>query len=90
MKAKCIFIHGDFKNIQGLLEKIQGLFNDIPQISNFQGLFKNTCLSNITIPHPHPTLKKENKFKPRVNVSHNTCNITNCSLIDLETYPEVG
>ena len=82
------FIKGAFKNIQGFLGKIQGLFKDISQIYNFQGLFKDTCLSHITIPHPHryphPTLKKENKFKPRVNVNHNTSNITNCSLIDLK------
>ena len=38
--TKVIFIQGAFKNIQGLLWKIQGLFKDIPQICNFQGLFK--------------------------------------------------
>ena len=38
--TKVIFIQGAFKNIQGLLWKIQGLFQDIPQICNFQGLFK--------------------------------------------------
>ena len=32
---KAIFIQGAFKNIQGLLGKIQGLFKDILQ-SNFQ------------------------------------------------------
>ena len=37
---KAIFIQGAFENIQGLLGKIQGPFKDIPQISNFQGLFK--------------------------------------------------
>ena len=36
---KAIFIQRAFKNIQGLLGKIQGLFKDIPQISSFQGLF---------------------------------------------------
>ena len=30
-KMKVIFIQGAFKNIQGLLWKIQGLFKDIPQ-----------------------------------------------------------
>ena len=38
--TKVIFIQGAFKNIQGLLWKIQGLFKDIRQICNFQGLFK--------------------------------------------------
>ena len=38
--TKVIFIQGAFKNIQGLLWKIQGLFKDIPQIFYFQGLFK--------------------------------------------------
>ena len=38
---RAIYIQGAFKNIQGLLGKIQGLFKDIPQISNFQGLFKD-------------------------------------------------
>ena len=45
---KVIFIQGAFKNIQGLLWKIQGLFKDIPQyyfsifkdMTLFQGLFK--------------------------------------------------
>ena len=41
---KVIFIQGAFKNIQGLLWKIQGLFKDIPQFFNFQGLFKDTML----------------------------------------------
>ena len=35
-----IFIQGAFKNIQGLLWKIQGLFTDIQQFSNFQGFLK--------------------------------------------------
>ena len=74
---KVIFIQRDFKNIQGLLGKIQGLFTDIPQISNFQGLFNHT----LSYPTPTPIPKKENKFKPKVNVNHNTCNITNCLLI---------
>ena len=38
--TKVIFIQGAFKNIQELMWKIQGLFKDIPQIYNFQGLFK--------------------------------------------------
>ena len=41
---KVIFIQGAFKNIQGLLWKIQGLFKDIAQFFNFQGLFKDTML----------------------------------------------
>ena len=41
---RAIFIQGAFKNIQGLLGKIQGLFKDIPQISNFQGLFKDIMI----------------------------------------------
>ena len=41
---RAIFIQGAFKNIQGLLGKIQGLFKDIPQISNFQGLFKDMMI----------------------------------------------
>ena len=41
---KVIFIQGAFKNIQGLLWKIQGLPKDIPQFFNFQGLFKDTML----------------------------------------------
>ena len=75
---KAIIIQGDFKNIQGLLGEIQGLFKDhIPQISNFQGFFNHT----LPYPTPTPTPKKENKFKSRVNVNPNTCNITNCLLI---------
>ena len=38
--TEVIFIEGAFKNIQGLLWKIQGLFKDIPQFFNSQGLFK--------------------------------------------------
>ena len=38
--TKVILIQGAFKNIQGLQWKIQGLFKDIPQFFNFQGLFK--------------------------------------------------
>ena len=34
-----IFIQGAFKNIQGLLWKIQGIFKDIAQFFIFQGLF---------------------------------------------------
>ena len=34
---KAIFIQGALKNIQRLPGKIQILFKDIPQISNFQG-----------------------------------------------------
>ena len=41
---KVFFIQGAFKNIQGLLWKIQGLFKDIAQFFNFQGLFKDTML----------------------------------------------
>ena len=37
---KGYFIQVAFKNIQGLLSKIQGLFKDILQFFNFQGLFK--------------------------------------------------
>ena len=33
-------------NIQALLWKIQGLFKDIPQFFNFQGLFK-TCVNHV-------------------------------------------
>ena len=40
LTIKATFIQVAFKNIQGLLWKIQGLFKDIPQICNFQGLFK--------------------------------------------------
>ena len=40
-----VFIQGAFKNIQGLLWKIQGLFKDIAQFFNFQGLFKDMMLS---------------------------------------------
>ena len=39
-KTKVIFNQGAFKNIQGLLWKIQGLFEDIPQFFNSPGLFK--------------------------------------------------
>ena len=39
--TKVSFIQGAFKNIQGLLWHIQGLFTDIPQFFNFQGLFKD-------------------------------------------------
>ena len=42
--TKVIFIQGAFKNIQGLLWKIQELFKDIPQFFNFQGLFKDMML----------------------------------------------
>ena len=38
--TKVIFIQGAFKNNQGLLWKIRGLFKDIQQFFNFQGLFK--------------------------------------------------
>ena len=38
------FIQGALNNIQGLLWKIQGLFKDIPQFFNFQGLFKDMIL----------------------------------------------
>ena len=45
---KAIFIQGASKNIHGensnILGKIQGLFKDILQISNFQGLFKDMML----------------------------------------------
>ena len=34
---RLFFIQGAFKNIQGPLWKIQGLFKDIPQLFNFQG-----------------------------------------------------
>ena len=37
-------IQGAFKNIQGLLWKIQGLFKDFPKFFNFQGLFKDMML----------------------------------------------
>ena len=37
---KVIFIQGAFKNTQGLLWKIQGLFKDTPQFFNFQKFFK--------------------------------------------------
>ena len=37
---KISFIQGAFKNYQGLLCKIQGLFKNIQQFFNFQGLFK--------------------------------------------------
>ena len=43
---KVIFIQGAFKNIQALLWKIQGLFKDIPQFFNFQGLFK-ACVNHV-------------------------------------------
>ena len=43
---KVIFIQGAFKNIQALLWKIQGLFKDIPQFLNFQGLFK-ACVNYV-------------------------------------------
>ena len=42
--TKVIFIQGAFKNNQGLLWRIQGLFKDIHQFFNFQGLFKNMML----------------------------------------------
>ena len=42
--TKVIFIQGAFKNIQGLVWKIQGLFKDIPHFFNFQGLFKEMML----------------------------------------------
>ena len=48
--TKVIFIQGTFKNIQGLLWKIQGLFTDIQQFSNFQGFLKacaNHAMDNI-------------------------------------------
>ena len=38
--TKVILIQGAFKNIQGPLWKIQGLFIGIPQFFNFQGLAK--------------------------------------------------
>ena len=37
---KVSFIQGAFKNYQGLPWKIQGLFKNIQQFFNFQGLFK--------------------------------------------------
>ena len=40
--TRVIFIQGAFKNIQGLLWKIQGLLKDIPQFFSFQRLFKDT------------------------------------------------
>ena len=46
--TKVLFIQGAFKNIQGLLWKIQGLFDDIPQFFNFQGLFK-ACVNHVII-----------------------------------------
>ena len=39
-----IFIQGAFKNIQGLLWKIHGIFKDIAQFFIFQGLFKDMML----------------------------------------------
>ena len=43
------FFHegGAFKNIQGLLWKIQGLFKAIPQFFNFPGLFKDMMLFRV-------------------------------------------
>ena len=43
--TKVIFIQGAFKNNQGLLWRIQGLFKDIHQFFNFQGLFK-ACVNH--------------------------------------------
>ena len=42
--TRVIFIQGAFKNNQGLLWRIQGLFKDIHQFFNFHGLFKNMML----------------------------------------------
>ena len=42
--TRVIFIQGAFKNIQGLLWKIQGLLKDIPQFFSFQRLFKDMML----------------------------------------------
>ena len=39
-----IFIQGAFKNIQGLLWQIQGIFKDIAQFFIFQELFKDMML----------------------------------------------
>ena len=39
-----IFIQGAFKNIQGLLWKIQGIIKDIAQFFIFQGLCKDMTL----------------------------------------------
>ena len=39
-----IFIQGAFKNIQGLLWKIQGIFKGIAQVFIFQGLSKDIML----------------------------------------------
>ena len=46
LRKTCFFFHegGAFKNIQGLLWKIQGLFKAIPQFFNFPGLFKDMML----------------------------------------------
>ena len=38
------FCSRSFQNNQGLLWRIQGLFEDIHQFFNFQGLFKNMML----------------------------------------------
>jgi len=58
---KAIFIQGDFKNIQGLLGKIQGLFKDITQISNFQGFFKDVFITHYHTPPPPPPHPQKGK-----------------------------
>ena len=42
---QAIVIQGPFKNIQGVLGKIQGLFNDMMR---FQGLFK-ACANHVSV-----------------------------------------
>ena len=42
--TRVIFIQGAFKNIQGLLWKIQGIFKGIAQVFIFQGLSKDIML----------------------------------------------
>ena len=58
--TKLIFIQGTFKNIQGLVWKIQGLLKDILQFFNFQGLFKDIMLfQELFKAHPNHDSRNE-------------------------------
>ena len=70
--TKVIFIQGAFKNIQGPLWKIQGLFKDIPQLFNFQGLFKDmtffqglfkACANHVNLSDRNQKVRCEWKLK---------------------------
>ena len=69
---RLFFIQGAFKNIQGPLWKIQGLFKDIPQLLNFQRLFKDmtffqglfkACANHVNLSDRNQKVRCEWKLK---------------------------